>query len=507
MSDSRFVLSCPGACGIEEIPVVSIERMREIIGDAVSAGKRVAGLFGDREADGKVRLFLAMMSDAEGTVELSSAYPGLEYSSFTVDFPRFHRFEREIKEEFGIEPLGHPWLKPLRYTGWAGAGDRAANEASGNEPAGPGGGNFYAIHGEEVHEVAVGPVHAGIIEPGHFRFNCRGEDVLYLEIALGYQHRGITRALSGVPGPKTIHYIETAAGDSTVAHTIAYAEVFEALSGCRPSPRAHAIRAIALELERIANHTGDLGALAGDVGYLPTQSFCGRLRGDILNLTATICGNRFGRGLVLPGGVGFDLEPERIRVLRERFDKAISDIEEAVGLIWSTPSVMARFEGCGPVTREIAEALGMVGPAARARGLERDSRRSHPSGAYLMAPFPVTTASSGDVAARAAVRRGEIGTSAAFIRAALDGLPEGELLRKPGAMGRNRFAVGCSEGWRGEIVHISLTNEGGKFKSYRIVDPSFRNWSGLAVALRRQEISDFPLCNKSFNLSYCGHDL
>src|SRR5207302_10781652 len=220
---------------------------------------------------------------------------------------------------------GHPWLKRIRFHGSYRTGhDGWPHTDHASVP--PGVVDFFRVEGEEVHEVAVGPVHAGIIEPGHFRFQCHGENVLHLEISLGYQHRGVERALVGGPNKRTIHYMETLAGDTTMGHATAYCQAVEALSDCQVPARAQALRAIALELERMANHTGDLGALAGDVGYLPTLSFCGRLRGDFLNTTALLCGNRFGRCLVRPGGVIWDVDAERIAQMVERVAPAVRDV-------------------------------------------------------------------------------------------------------------------------------------------------------------------------------------
>ncbi len=367
--------------------------------------------------------------------------------------------------------------------------------------------DYYRVEGEEIHEVAVGPVHAGIIEPGHFRFQCHGEVVFHLEISLGYQHRGVERALIGGPDKRTIHYMETSAGDTSVGHATAYCQAVEALSNTKKTARAQSVRGITLELERLANHVGDLGALAGDVGYLPTSSYCGRIRGDFLNMTALICGNRFGRGLICPGGVGFDMDHAMANQLLARLNAAEVDTQIAVELLWNTPSVMARFEDVGHVPAQICQELGMVGPTARACGVRRDVRHDQPSGIFRFTQIPVSAWYTGDVFARAYVRWMEIQRSIVFIREQLQALPDSPLRVLPEKLPPNRLAVSLIEGWRGEICHVAITGSQGRFSRYKIVDPSFHNWAGLAYGLRSQQISDFPLCNKSFNLSYCGHDL
>jgi Ni,Fe-hydrogenase III large subunit len=366
---------------------------------------------------------------------------------------------------------------------------------------------FFRVEGEEVHEVAVGPVHAGVIEPGHFRFQCHGETVLHLEISLGYQHRGVERALLGGPDVRSIHYAETLAGDTTVGHATAYCEAMEALAGREAPPRAQAIRAIALELERAACHVGDLGALAGDVGFLPTASWCGRIRGDILNMTALICGSRFGRGLVRPGGVVCDVDHEMAGELRTRLRSCARDAAGACALLWRSPSVVARFEGTGTLSERTALEIGLAGPAARACGIDRDVRRDLPSGIWRFSQVAVSTWRTGDVFARAYVRWLEAQRSFAFIEDQLEALPAGDLRVPLPPLMRGAVAVSMVEGWRGGICHVVLTDRRGRFARYKVVDPSFRNWFGLSLAMRGQPVSDFPLCNKSFNLSYSGHDL
>ncbi|MGE0820964.1 MAG: NADH-quinone oxidoreductase subunit C [Candidatus Binatia bacterium] len=489
-----------------EVPVVSISEFRGAVLMGVAAGARLTALFGRPYAHDTVQCIAVLADGLTGNMSVSSTLIDDTYRALTPECPQAHWFEREIAEQWGIQPKGHPWLKPLRFhrsyrpgrDGWLALDD---------ETPVPGVTNFFQVQGGEVHEVAVGPVHAGIIEPGHFRFQCHGEQVLHLEISLGYQHRGVERALIGGPGKRMIHQMETLAGDTSVGHATTYCQVLETFAKCQVPARAQALRGIALELERLANHTGDLGALAGDVGYLPTASYCGRIRGDFLNMTALICGNRFGRNLIRPGGVGFDLDSARVDQLLGRLESAFNDVTEAVQLLWDSSSVQARFAETGVISRVTCEELGLVGPPARACGVERDVRHEFPAGIFQFAHIPVATWHSGDVFARAYVRWLEIQRSIAFVGEQLSALPDGAVRTMPEELPPDHLVVSCVEGWRGEIFHIAGTDSEGRFAFYKVIDPSFHNWIGLAMALRNQQLSDFPLCNKSFNLSYCGHDL
>ncbi len=460
-------------------------------------GGRLSAWFGVPEVgpgSAGTRLVAIIAFDADNTLSVGRSTPVHgSYPALTPTHPQAHLFEREVWEQHGLVPGGHPWLKPVRQI-----------NARGDAPAM---GEFFRVNGREIHEVAVGPVHAGVIEPGHFRFQCAGEEVLHLEIALGYQHRGAENATFGGPHRATMHQMETVAGDTTIAHATAYATVVETLAGTEAPLRAQWLRAIALELERLANHTGDLGALANDVAFLPTASACGKIRGDFLNLTALICGNRFGRRLVRPGGCGLELEPERATRLLERARMALAESEEAAAWLWDSASVRTRFENTGAVFSKQATQLGLVGPAARACGLVRDVRYDHPAGWFRFAQAPVAVWPGGDVYARARVRWLEVQRSGEFLQEQLTAPPEGDVFENLAPAAPDTLAIALVEGWRGEVCHAALTDAAGRFRRYKIIDPSFHNWTGLALALRGQAISDFPLCNKSFNLSYCGFDL
>jgi len=346
------------------------------------------------------------------------------------------------------------------------------------------------LKGTAAHEVAVGPVHAGVIEPGHFRFQCMGEDVFNLQIFLGYQHRGVENSIVAADGniPRQVALAETCAGDTSAAASTAFAGLMEGMFPERfPKPDVEAlrIRSLLIELERIANHVGDLGALAGDVAFLQTASFCGRIRGEYLNMTARICGNRFGRNAIVPGGVRVALPDTACAELKEWIARVKPELDRALKLMFHEHSVCDRFDGTGRVPKDIARHIGLVGVARRA-----------------------SEDFNGDVMARALVRRVEINEAHAKIALILDGESPsgGETVRIDAFDGGFTMATATVPAWRGPLVHAAAFSPDGRMLRCKIVDPSARNWPGLAWALRGEQISNFPICNKSFNLSYCGTD-
>lgn len=493
---------------LSQVPLYDEVSFRDEILERCRSGKRLVNLFGTLEESGDVYIFALVGHDEEGKLSIlrmrvSKGRP--VFKSLTPELPEAHGFEREIAEQFAIKPEGHPWLKPIRYhQNYRNTSDLwpeiAAKPIPGDYP-------FFKMGGEEVHEVAVGPVHAGIIEPGHFRFQCHGEEVLYLEIQLGYQHRGIEKMLEEVPLERAVLLAESIAGDTVIGHVLAYCGIIESLSGCKISPRAEALRTIALELERLSNHIGDLGALGADIGFLPTAAYFARLRGEFLNMLMELTGNRYGRGFCRPGGVLFDLDPKMNKDFHKRLAVAKKEFNELAEVFFLKPSVLSRLEGVGVVSEKVARELGLVGPAARASGLSRDVRTDYAFGMYRFQHLPISLAVSGDVFARAQIRWLEGQRSLDFLLRLLKEIPKGELYAPAPQLKPNKMALAMVEGWRGEIVHTVLTDPQGRILRYKIKDPSFHNWTGLAMAVRGAQISDFPLCNKSFNLSYAGHDL
>lgn len=482
---------------LNEIPRLLVDDLRSQLIEKIKNGKRLVQFFADQESDGIV-LYAIVADDNNSRLSIASSKIKSQsfYRSFTSDIPSAALFEREMYEQFEITPEGHPWLKPIRH-GIAGI-DRCETAY-----------DFFSMTGNEIHEVGVGPIHAGIIEPGHFRFSCHGEKVYHLEIEHGFQHRGV-EALFTKKNNSPVYLeklSESIAGDTVIGHCGTFIRAMESASNVSVSRTAKTIRTIALELERIAVHLGDLSALSGDVAYLTGNSVFGALRTNVINTTMSICGNRFGRGLLAIGGVQYNISSQ----VQDKISATINELEDDVLLagevMFSSASILERFEKTGIVEKETAIEIGMVGPAARASGVAVDVRSDHPFGAYEYFPVHKLTLESGDVFARAYIRFVEIQQSIKIIRDQLNNLSEEEVKNNLSALQSNRFVVSLTEGWRGEIAHVLLTNNEGNIKRLKIKDPSFNNWLALALAVRDEGISDFPLCNKSFNLSYCGVDL
>ena len=502
--DTGFIpISNGGAFSRDHIPHLPFETFRAEAMTRVDAGARVVQFFAYPQG-GQLKLLAVLRTDK---LLLAGADAPPAYPSMSARCEPFHLFEREIAEQYAVRPEGHPWFKMVRYH----PNYRNLADLFGNDYAEdiPGRYDYYQVDGQEVHEVAVGPVHAGVIEPGHFRFNCIGERVLNLEIQLGYQHRGVEPLLQTAAAKRLPILAENIAGDTTVGHGLCLAQAIEALSGIAPDAGARVIRTIALELERLANHIGDLGALSGDVAFLPPANYCGRMRGDFLNMSLLLCGNRFGKGLVRPGGVRFALDDEVRTTLKSRILEIRPQVEHTLDLLFATSSVRSRFEGCGAVSTADATKLGLVGPAGRACGLAYDARRCFPTEHYGRLDIPENAETTGDVYARAKVRADEVRQSMALILSLLDDAVETVCVAPASDISLAPWAgvVTVNEAWRGEASHCVLTDESGRIVRYKVKDPSFHNWNGLSMSLRDTGISDFPLNNKSYNLSYCGFDL
>ncbi len=483
---------------LKDIPLMDIASFRRQIIKHVRAGMRPVLYFGRKHGKSHI-LYIALADDNASRLYLYSGNLNgkTSYNSITPEVPSFWNFENEIYEEFGIIPEGHPWLRPVRYSF-----DRYNRENTIERFP------FFSMNGDEVHEVAVGPIHAGVIEPGHFRFLCHGEDVHHLEIQLGYQHRGVEKLFVKNELKFPIHLAESIAGDSVIAHGSACAHAMEALAGIEISRHAQSIRAISLEMERAAIHIGDLAAIANDVAYLLGNAVFGATRTLVINSLLAICGSRFGRGLLRVGGVAFGIPGKLKEEIKTTLTKVWSDAERMSNEMFSSASVLSRLEETGVVKKTVAAEIGLVGLPARASGISLDVRSDHPFGIYRYYPIHKVTMDSGDVFARAYMRFVEIKQSISFILEQLEDMPgDNKLMLPVKKLTSNSFVISMTEGWRGEIAHAVITGTGGAIEKYKIKDPSFHNWFGLAQAVRTNGISDFPLCNKSFNLSYCGYDL
>lgn len=486
---------------LEAIPEVKYDMFLDINTSLLEnhPERHCALYFGYREA-GLIRLICCIADDDQHTIMVSSSAVKHDSSpgSFSAKNLNFEKFEREIHENFGIAYTDHPWLKPVRYS--ESRADKSKTIA--DYP-------FFNIASEELHEVGVGPVHAGIIEPGHFRFVCNGEQILHLEIQLGYQHRGVEQLF--LDKKKLIQrttLAESIAGDSVVGHTTAFAYLWESLAGISPDYDMIFSRTLAQELERIAIHTGDLSAICTDIAYQLGSSVFGRLRTPIINFFQEWSGNRLAKGLIRTAYNPYPFNNNlavRLKSILDAFEPAFTEMNSELSTL---PSSLSRFERTGTMKYEQLLSIGTVGMSARMNALSRDIRSSHPYGLYRDFNHNPVLKHHGDVYSRVQIRREEVKQSVSYIRQLLEHLPEPGISesRNPD-LKHSMFGISLTEGWRGEICHAAITDRNGELLIYKIKDPSFHNWLALALAVRNNEISDFPVCNKSFDLSYCGHDL
>lgn len=464
-----------------------------------SAGSHCVNYFGFPHAD-KIKLICCIANDELNSINISSCLVDANQplTSFTKHNLVFEKFEREISENFGITYTDHPWLKPVRFP----FNRFKKNTTVADYP-------FFTIESDELHEVGVGPIHAGIIEPCHFRFICNGEQILHLETQLGYQHRGLEHLfLEKKKLLQRVTLAESIAGDSVAGHTVAFVNLWESLCNYQPGRNLQLSRTLALELERVAVHTGDLSGMCTDVGYQLGNAVYGRLRTPVINYFQKWCGNRLEKGLIRAGKTNFPFTQELASELTRMLDEYEKDFEEISQELFNLPSTLARFEKTGVITTEQAVTIGTVGMSARMSAISRDIRFSHPHDLYSELHHQPIIKNTGDVYSRARIRKKEINQSIGYIRQLIKNLPPNEHHKSQlSAPSPNSFAISLVEGWRGEICHCAITDDSGELIHYKIKDPSFHNWLAVALAVRNNEISDFPICNKSFNLSYCGHDL
>ncbi len=448
-----------------------------------------------------VYLFVAGCPDRR--VELECVVPvsdphirSLAYVSFPAS-----RFEREMADLYGIRPVGHPNPRRLvRHAHWPEWNPMRTDAGPAPEFADSGAFPFLNVEGPGIYEIPVGPVHAGLIEPGHFRFSVAGETVVRLKARLWFVHRGIEKLFHGRTALGAVDLAERISGDTSAAHALAHSLAVEDALGIELPDEVHRLRALIVELERLYNHAADLGALANDIGYGIANTHAQRIRERLLRLNAAITGHRLLRGAIRPGGIALQALPDT-----EELQRLAADVAEVASLTLANAVAYDRFAGTAILRSEDASALGCLGYVARASGLRTDARVEHPTAEL---PIAEIGAEDGDVLARYTVRRDEFAASAILARHIVESHSGRiEYIARVDRPGAPSSGIGIVEGWRGTIVHrveIDATNH---ITRAKIVDPSWFNWPALPVAMADTIVPDFPLANKSFNQSYAGNDL
>jgi Ni,Fe-hydrogenase III large subunit/Ni,Fe-hydrogenase III component G len=445
-------------------------------------------------------------------ISVNAARP--EVPSLTTAIPAANWHEREMRDLFGIVPLGHPDPRPLVvHDGWPQGVFplRKAFDGSQRVPVEPADEFPHLVaEGEGVFEIPVGPIHAGIIEPGHFRFTSVGETVLNLDARLFYTHRGLEKRMEGLSPLDAFYVADRICGVCSVAHGLGYCEALEQIASVNVPPRAQLIRSIALELERLYNHVGDVGNVCAGASFHYGAATGMLLKERLQQMNERLAGNRFLRGLVVPGGARLDLSDDLLAVVATTLQNTLAGLDGLMGRIQANPSVVDRFDDTGILHHQVALDLAVAGVAARASGVDRDARRDHPHGAFAGPEPPdlhVVTASEGDVMARMTVRALEARESIRLVGEFVRRLEPGPLqvtLAEP--LPGGRIGISAIESARGEAVHWLRTDAGGRVERYHLRSPSYHNWPAVALAAQTAIVPDFPLVNKSFELCYSCTD-
>ncbi len=424
--------------------------------------------------------------------------------SIARELPSAAWHERELHDQYGIEIIGHPDLRPLVFHDNWPDGVYPMIDRVDDVPWSKRDYRFLQVQGEGVAEVAVGPVHAGIIEPGHFRFSVVGDTILNLELRHFYTHKGTEKLFEGKSVGDGTMLAESVSGDNCFAHAVCYSQAVEDACGIEAPPRALAVRLIGLELERLVCHISDIGGLCTDVGFSVAAAYATRLKEFLLQASAQCCGTRYWRGVTVPGGLRREFDSARVAKLAEVVARTSRDFSKIARLIVETPSIQNRFETAGVLSKKAARDLAAVGPVARASGIDLDVRRDHPYGRYADQPIEVPVTHYGDVMARARIRISEAAISARLIQEAVKSLPHGDVFT-PAASQGDIQGFSAVESPRGELCYWVETRDG-RVTRCHIKSPSFQNWPAMPLAVAGNIIADFPLINKSFNLSYSGCD-
>src|SRR5216684_3990342 len=431
------------------------------------------------------------------------------FPSLSAELPAVNWQEREIQDWFGLKAVGHP--NPRRvalHDNWPDVHPlRKDFPLETVLPPFEGERHIYRpALGEGVFQVPVGPVHAGTIEPGHFNFAVAGEPILYLQLRMFYTHKGTEKLFEKLPIPKAVFLAESISGDSSFSHGTAFCQAIERAAQIEVPLRALIVRTILLELERVCNHVADIGAIATDVGFVIANAHASRLKEMLVGLNEKLTGNRLLRGMVCVGGVRRGWDAVQLVSLRAAIDAFASEFQDLIALIDSSESTRDRLEQTGVLRPEKAKDLGIVGVAGRASGIDLDVRRDHPYAAYSRYSFRVPVYQVGDVSHRMQVRVDEVHESLGIIRSAAEESLHGEFRAQVPPIPADRCALSAVEGWRGEIIHWIRTGPDNHLERCKIKDPSLNNWPALVEAVQGNIIADFPVINKSFNLSYSGTD-